>query len=55
MRIKPTFNTCTKNRYRPPVAKVYGAVRGIPFQQVFKSVVAAERVAARWSGVVSLL
>ena len=56
MNIKPTFNRCTKTRYRAPVAKVYGTARGVPFQQVFKSVEAAVRVAAQYNGfVVSLV
>ncbi len=50
MNIQPTFNRCTKTRYRRAVAKVYATVRGVPFQQVFKSVEAAERVAAQFNG-----
>lgn len=52
MRIKPTFNICTKTRYRPPIAKVYGTFKGVPFQQVFKSTEAARRVAAQCAGIV---
>ena len=56
MNIKPTFNRTSHTRYRPPVAKVYGAVRGVPFQQVFKTIEAAERAAAQFNGfVVSLV
>ncbi len=56
MNIKPTFNRTTHTRYRPPVAKVYGTLRGVPFRQVFKSVEAAARVAAQYNGfVVSLI
>lgn len=52
MNIKPTFNTCTKTKYRPPVAKVYGTVRGVPFQQVFKTIAAAVRSAAQFNGII---
>ncbi|MEK6849517.1 MAG: hypothetical protein AABY01_03020 [Nanoarchaeota archaeon] len=52
MNIKPTFNRCTKTRYRPAVAKVYGTVRGVPFQQVFKSMEAATRTAVQYNGFV---
>lgn len=44
------FNRTSHTRYRPAVAKVYGTSRGVPFQQVFKSVEAAERVAAQFNG-----
>ncbi len=44
------FNRTTHARYRPSVAKVYGTARGVPFQQVFKTVKAAERVAAQFNG-----
>lgn len=47
---KPTFNTCTKTKYRPPVAKVYGTVKGVPFQQVFKTFAAAVKTAAQYDG-----
>ena len=46
------FNRTTHARYRPAVARVYGTARGIPFQQVFKSVEAAERVATQYNGFV---
>jgi hypothetical protein len=52
----PVLNPVTHTRYRPPVAKVYGTVRGVPFQQVFKTVEAAQRVAMQFNGfVVSLV
>ena len=44
------FNKTTHTRYRRAVAKVYGTCRGVPFQQVFKSVEAAVRVAAQYNG-----
>ena len=47
----PTFNRVTKSQYRPPVAKVYGYVRGVPFWQVFKTEEAAARCAARYNGI----
>lgn len=51
MNIKPhTFVPTSHTRYRPAMAKVYGTARGVPFQQVFKSVEAAERVAAQYNG-----
>lgn len=51
-----TFNHVTRNRYRPPIAKVYAELRGVPFQQVFKTLEAAQRVAALYNGfIVSLV
>ncbi len=47
-----TFNRTTHVRYRKPVAKVYGTLRGVPFQQVFKTVEAAKRVAAQFNGII---
>ena len=47
-----TFKHVTKNRYRKPVAKVYGTLRGIQFQQVFKTLEAAQAVAMKFNGVV---
>lgn len=34
-------------RYRAPVAKVIGTERGVPFTLYFKSLTAAQRLAAR--------
>lgn len=50
-----TFHKVTKNRYRKPVAKVYGTLRGIPFTQVFKTLGAARACAARFNGMMVLL
>ena len=52
----PVLNPVTHVRYRKPVAKVYGTVRGVPFEQVFKTEVAAARAAKLYNGfVVSLV
>ena len=48
----PTFNRVTRNRYHPPIAKVYGYVRGVPFWQSFKTMEAASRCAAQFNGIV---
>ena len=50
MNTTPVLNPVTTNRYRKPVAKVYGSVRGVPFQQVFKTLRAAEQAALRFNG-----
>ena len=52
MRSIHTFRPTSHNRYRPPVAKVIGTVRGVPFEQVFKTMPAAERAAAEFNGFV---
>lgn len=50
-----TFNQVSKNRYRKPVAVVYGKDGGIPFRRVFKSDKAATTCAKRFGGVVYAL
>lgn len=47
-----TFNNVSKNRYRKPVAVVYGKDGGIPFRRVFKSDKAAASCAKRFGGMV---
>jgi len=55
MNTTPILNPVTNNRYRKPVAKVYGFVRGVPFEQVFKTLKAAEVAADRFHGIVIIL
>ena len=55
MNTTPVLNPVTTNRYRKPVAKVYGSDRGVPFQQVFKTMTAAERAAQQFNGFIVIL
>ena len=44
------YNKVSKAPYRPFVAKVYGEVRGVPFEQAFKSEAAARKIARKHNG-----
>jgi hypothetical protein len=50
--MKPTFNNVSRNKYRPPVAVVYGTDRGVQFRLVYKTMRAALRCAEQFRGFV---